>query len=336
VVNVNSDYRREAEALVKRCEAVGWQVVKTGKNYYKVDTRHGIFTIPSTPSSANSVRNTTNLANKHGLENLERKLAERDERDRLQRIADDRSANDARLERAAAVNGAAEVATTVIEPAPSTVDDGPNLGDVDGVRIVAIAPACVQTPVMLRPAPLDGGEELLLADDRVVYRCVRIGSYRVVDNGVVDQTKPCHQIFPTAHGLMVHIGRHTLQRRRREEAAATVLNKIADAYRKPDADAEAPIPTAESTSVEPSNFDATRELLLARIEELSGTVFDIGGKLIDVRNTLIGVVDVIRDLEPEVREVRVEVEVEGKPDPELVAKAAKFDALSETMKGLFQ
>lgn len=328
MASTNSDHRREILDLVKRCEDVGWQVVKTGKNYFKVDTRHGIFTMPSTPSSSTSVRNTLNLANKHGLENLERKFAERDERDRLQRIADDRRVNDARLERA---NGAAEVvaAATAATPPADVVVDGSNLGDVDGVRIVAVAPAFVKTPVMPRPAPFDGGEELLLADGRVVYRCAKLGSWRVADNGVVDQTKPCHAIFQTAHGLMVHTSNHTSRRHRDSEEA---LRKIVNAYNDPtETPAATNVPAAAATE-----FNSKRELLIARIEELSGAIFDIGGRLVDVRNVLIGIVDGVRTLEPGVREVRVEVEVEGKPDPELVAKAAKFDALSETMKGLFQ
>lgn len=302
----NNDYRRQVEELVRRCEAVGWQVVKTGKNYYKVDTRRGTFTVPSTPSSQHSVSNTVALAMKHGLEELEEKVKLQREARRQERINADRRANDALYDRIANGNGdvaSTHVASTITAAAAEPVF----LGRIaDGTPILAVGPALVQTPVMSKPAPLRFGEELLLADERVVYRCT------YVDDATLEA---CHRTFDSAQGLQIHNAWHVRPINQRPNH-----HKRWRHTRTQEGEKEIVTTTATPTPTTP----AERELVLTRIEELSGAIFDVGAKLIDVRNNLIGLADAVKKLP------------DGAPDPELVAKAAKFDALRATLGGLIQ
>lgn len=309
----NSDYRRQIEDLVKRCEAVGWQVVKTGKNYYKVDTRRGIFTMPSTPSSAHSVQNTLALAVRHGLDELEEKLKLQREAQRQARINADRRANDALYDRIA--NGAGDVSSTnaadkIVASTPSSIVLSANLGAIDdGTAIVAVGPAMFQTPVMSKPAVAKTGEELLLADERVVYRCTYVDP---------ETSNVCHLTFNTVGGLNVHNAWHV----RPMETRPKHFRRYAHTRTN---ESETVTSTTSPTPTANADTATDRQQVITKLEELAGAIFDAGSKLIDVRNGLIAVADQVKKL-PEATE----------PDPELVAKAAKFDALKGTLGGLFQ
>lgn len=325
--------RAEAKELVKRCEAVGWTVVISGRDHWKVDTKKGVFTFASTPSSYRSMKNAYAEANRYGLERLEIRLAELRAAERQVRLEEDRSANDARLARIIAVTGASRT-----EP-DDAVDSDQHLGFVDGVRIVAVAPALIKTPIMPKPAPLRDGEELLLADGRICYRCTKLGTWRYDD--VKKPTELCHAIFDAVNSLRNHIGYHSMtpeqitrvrsipNRKNRQPSPAqhAALEKIAVAYNR---ESETETVSKPSTPAPAElNIGEVQALIITMVEDLSAAIFDVGGKLIDVRNAHIKVVELVRKIQPEVVEVRVEVPV---TDPELAEKARKFDAL----KGLMQ
>lgn len=326
---MGADARAEANALVKRCEAVGWTVVRSGNDHWKVDTKRGTFSFASTPSSARSMRNAYAEAKRFGLDGLEVKLAKLRDVQRQVRIEEDRTANDAKIARVLAANGHSEP--------DDVVDSDVHLGFVDDVRIVAIAPALVQTPVMARPSPLRDAEELLLADGRICYRCAKLGTWK--NDGSKRPDELCHAVFDSAQSLRNHIGYHSMtleqitkirsvptkaNRRQPSPMQTQALGKIAESYRESE--------TETVTVIKPPttlNHGETQELIVNMLEELSGAIFEIGGKLIDVRNQHVKIVELVKKIQPEVVEVRV---VETVNDPELVAKAAKFDAL----RGLIQ
>jgi hypothetical protein len=324
VSSVGADDRRAAKELVARCEAVGWQVIYSGAGHYKVDTNRGILVIPSTPSGRSMANAVSTAINKFGLADLERKLAETTESDRLSRILADRASNDARLVRAGGVDN------PFLPDDEVDTDHGPDLGSVDGVRIVAVAQPMIKTPVMAKPAPIKLGDELLLADGRVLYRCNVVGGAWRADPKA-DPNLPCHQTFSKPRSLMTHIAFHSqtpegihalrsrpnrVNRTRGEE----IVTKTDDAIKK--------IAAAYHGKNDDLGADAARELIITTVEELTNSIAAIGGQMVDVRNTLVKLTDMIRDLKPEV--------VVADPDPELVAKAARFDALSATLKNLMQ
>lgn len=293
--------RKEAQELVKRCEAVGWTVVLSGGDHWKVDTRRGIFMIPNTPGDARSMRNSVADAKRFGLDALEAKLVLRTEQDRQERIAADRAANDAKMAKIRGAYDARNPFTPPKEPDDS-VDTDANLGEVDGVRIAAIAPVRYLHPRSHSGtlSTLRNAEELLLVDQRIVYRCAN----------TLPDGKPCHATFDNALSLLGHSRRHPIEK---ENEIVAVKPTPADVAKAASPNGQAPLPTA-----------TTRELLVTTIEELAGSIFEIGGRLIETRNSLIKMADQVKQLKPEI--------VQVEPDPEILAKAAKYDAL----RGLMQ
>lgn len=294
--------KKEAQELVKRCEAVGWQVVRSGSDHFKVDTRRGTFVIPGTPDDYRSMRNSLADAKRFGLEDLEAKLLAQTEKARLERIVADRAANDAKMAKIRGAYDAKNPFTPPKEP-DDTVDTDTNLGEVNGVRIAAVAPVRYVHPRSGTGnlSTLRNGEELLLVDDRVVFRCVN----------TLPDGKPCHATFDNALSLLGHSRRHPTEK---ENETVAVKPTPADAAKA----------AASSNGQAPSSMATTRELLVTTIEELAGSIFEIGGKLIETRNSLIKMADQVKQLKPEV--------VQVEPDPEILAKAAKYDA----MRGLLQ
>ena len=325
---MGSNGKSAVQDLIARCEAVGWTVVKTNSNHYKVDTRKGTFTLPCTPSSDVSVRNSVAEALRHGLEDLEAKLQLRDDKQRLRRIADDRAANDARMARLEAKvrqfsrTGSVDVDTEKLTSDP-TKDIG--LGLVNGIAIVAIAPAMVKTPIMSEPRPLTDAEELLLANEAIVYRCRRVGPWGTGANLKPDEL--CRATFSTPNSLRTHIRFHTT----RAKSDATALPPIDQVKEKETERSEVPkTTTAPAAIAAPAETVTTTDELKAgltiALTDLVTKVDRIGAETIDARNEIIKIVDLVRSLKPEI--------IVQEPDPELVAKAAQFDALATTLGSL--
>ena len=89
------------------------------------------------------------------------------------------------------------------------------IGYVGDVAIVEKAPAMHETPLTRgKRVPLVGGEELLLADGTVVYRCAKPVAT------AMDPTAQgiCHRIFDTVGSLRAHIAYHARKKREREAA----------------------------------------------------------------------------------------------------------------------
>jgi hypothetical protein len=318
------------EQLVQRCKAVGWDVQYRG-GHYRVYTHKGQqLTIPSTPGGGNrSLANAIADAKRSGLEELEAKLTLTAERDRLTRIAEDREQNEKRLKVMTTTNPF-EVPQASSSVSVSTSEPAEDLGEVNGVKVVAEAPIMIKTPIMKEAKPAHNGRELMLADGQILYRCTLLGSWRED----VDPNEPCNQIFDNSASLFAHMRFHkTAEKPRKKKVVdAPLLDVIPVPETLPsviDVGAAAPALAPASASA-----SATKELLLTRIEDLAGTLFELGGKLIDARNGLIAVADGVRKMQTETVtvEVPVEVPVPAEIDPELLEKARMFDQ----MRGFFQ
>lgn len=285
-----------------RCEAVGWTVEKSTSNHYKVKDRHGsiLFTFPSTPSDKRALLNVIGDAKRAGLEDLEKKNKLRAERDRLQRIEDDRAANAAALERADQRSG-------------DGAANAENLGDVDGVAIVSIAPAKFKTPIMPKSEPLADAEELLLADERIVYRCAKPAA----TPRAPELRGSCLRTFDSVGSLKSHISFHTRtkmsvtprQRAKLErEEAERVKNSATSAVAEP-----AGVEPIVEPIVEPTGNELTVAQLTARLVDAADSV---RGLLVSVENLAHDLSLVLNDI-PKLHDV----------DPTIVEKAKRFDAL---------
>lgn len=289
--------KTEATDLVKRCEAVGWQVVRGGSGHFKVDTRKGTFMIPSTPGDVRSAKNALAEARRYGLDRLEAAIQEREDRERLSRLKDDRDANDAKLAKIQVANDVASA-----EVSSTTTTSSADLGSVDGVAIAAIAPAKYKTPRGHKLAVLTDGEELLLVNDEVLYRCLR-------------EIKPgerCHLTFPSGNSLQVHISRHTRNVESEEKVRTVVVENQ---------------PVVAAIVGKRTSTESTEQLkiqLTAGMTALLNAIERIGASSVEVRNALLKMIEQVQHLKVEVTE----------PDPELVAKARQFDALAATLGSL--
>lgn len=294
--------------LLKRCEDVGWQVTQ-GTNHMKVADAKGklLFSVSVTSSDRRAQANAMGVARRAGLEVLETDLKLKKERDRLMRIELDRTANGAGDVNAAAsvptpasLNGSSNVSRT------SAVD--PQLGDVDGVPITVVAPAMYKTPVMREPTPLADGEELLLADGRVVYRCVKVMSSRARRQG------PCHMTFESVTGLSSHMGAHSRSRRPREIAGDD----------EPDV-ANAPIGVA-------SKPVASKPIAA----EYRDDVAAVDRMLAQLQTEIQKIADAVPGLTLEISTIRDAVRRIADADADARAKAAQFDVISGAFKSVFQ
>ena len=212
--------------LKARCEAVGWTVTLGKGGHYKVRTHNGRgFTFPSTPGDVRSERNALAEARRHGLDKLEERKKRAAEAERLRRIARDRQSI---IGEALADAIEKQVTKEEIEEMTDKDNADTSLGEVDGVKIVEVAQAKHTTPISKGPRPLAGGEELLLEDGRVVYRCAKPAA--TVMNPMAQGI--CHRIFDTVGSLKAHISYHSRktmpispgERRKREREA--YLNRI--------------------------------------------------------------------------------------------------------------
>lgn len=324
-----SNGKPEVEELVRRCEAVGWQVSKTAAGHWKVDTRKGIFTISSTPGNTRSVMNSLADARRRGLEELEAKLVRNDDRNRLRKIQADREANDAKLarmtEKVRTFSRTGQVEFREPISADPTVDLG--FGHVNGIAIVAIAPALIKTPVMDDAAPLADAEELLLANEAIVYRCRKKGPWGSNDDVLPGQF--CNSVFSAARSLQAHISFHA------RRAARDSMSALSAADQEKERKVEEVVKTASAVEVSaaviaaPSpTTDELKRMLTESLTSLVAAIDKIGASSIEARNVLLKLVDQVQALKPEV--------VVQEPDPELVAKAAQFDQLAATLGNLIK
>lgn len=192
----NNDW---AKNFRQRLEDVGWRVELSGTSHHKVFDGSGklLLTFSGTPGGGNrGMMNALAQAKRAGLLTLETNVKLQREKERLQKIESDRAANDEKL---ADIKAQSDL--------PDDERDGdalPVLGYVNGVAIVAIAPAMTQTPIMKEAKPLADGSEIMLADHTVLYRC---------EKPAATATKPdlegiCHRTFESASSLRVHIASH--------------------------------------------------------------------------------------------------------------------------------
>lgn len=298
--------------FVKRCEAVGWSVERTNSNHFKVKNAKGkfLFVFPTTPGDVRSMQNTLSDAKRHGLLELEHNAKLLAERDRLERIQRDREASEA-VE--------AEAALERIETALSSKrsdSETADLGTVDGVAIAAIAPALFKSPVMAAPAPFGGAEELLLVDDRIVFRCVKPARtpYRDVEG-------LCHKTYDNMNSLMAHIRYH------------------GRAPWKKEVDSSAP---ATATATEQETKSVTKTATKTATKTTNPTVQMQDGRRSDVaaldhaisqaQTSIQKVADGLTALVVEFGTIRDAVRKLPVADEEIMDKARRFDALRGMLK----
>lgn len=293
--------------FVKRCEAVGWSVERTNSNHYKVKNDQGkfLFVFPTTPGDVRSMQNTLSDAKRHGILELEKDVKLRNERDRLERIQRDREA-------AEAVE--AEAALERIETAlPSKRSDSEtaDLGTVDGVAIAAIAPALFKSPIMAAPAPFGGAEELLLVDDRIVFRCVKPARtpYRDVEG-------LCHKTYDNMNSLMAHIryhGRAPWKKGTSSSAPAT------------EQETKSVTETATTTKTTTSPTVQTRDGRRSDVAALDHAISQAQTSIQKVADGLTALVIEFGTIRDAVRNLPV-------ADEEILDKARRFDALRGMLK----
>lgn len=299
MVNVNS---WQAE-FIRRCEAVGWKVERTNSNHYKVRDASNkfLFVFPTTPGDNRSMRNTEAEANRHGLKELVQKQALRNERDRLEKIRKDREASEA-VEAEAAL----ERIETQIPSKPQPED----LGTVDGVAIVMSGPALFKTPVMAEARPLRDAEELLLADDRTVWRCLKSAAtpYRPHAEGL------CHKVYLSVDSLQSHLAYHSRtpwkEAKNPDVADATTARKEED---QTVPTTKTPVKTAELNGHRPEieAFDHALSQLQAGVKRIA-----------DASASLIIEIGTLRNAARQLPVV----------DQVTIDKAAQFDALGAIFK----
>lgn len=215
--------------FIQRCEYVGWRVERTKSNHYKVYDGTGkfIFTFPTTPGDKRSMMNSLADAKRCGLEDLENRAKLRDERDRLERLERDRET----AENEIAASDARAISEIAAAPADASasVASQPDLGQVNGIAIAAVAPAQFKTSVMAEFRPFPDAEELLLADGSLVYRCVKPAAtmHRPDARGL------CHKTYETVNSLVAHMRYHSrpkskLNETGREAAVSATPSQIAE------------------------------------------------------------------------------------------------------------
>lgn len=277
----NNDWAKNFKA---RCEDVGWRVKMSGTSHHKVFDSEGklLLTFSGTPGDKRGMMNALAQAKRCGLETLEAQVKLARERDRLQKIEDDRVANELKL-------------AGIKEQFEAQSDDSPvnpGLGEVNGIFIVAVAPAMMKTPIMKEPRPLSFASELMLSNHDVVYRCERPAA---------TGTKPdlegiCHRTFESVHSLRVHMSAH------KQNPNKHLARSLEDT--KPMATTE---PNVSPNGVSPASK------LAARLSAALDTVGLLAQGLDSVKAELT---EIQSDLG------RIEI-----ADPEVLKKAAQFDNL---------
>lgn len=282
----------------RRCENVGWTVTRTNSSHFKVhDGERFLFTYSGTASDRRALLNVLSLAKRAGIEQLETQVKLRNERDRLARIERDR----------ASVPVIFKEPEMAAEPKPS--DDQPDLGSVDGVAIVAVAQAMFQTPVMPSPGPLSDAQELLLADESVVFRCVKPAATLPATSG---REGICHRTFKSVNSVQAHIRFHSHKSEKEVPPVTPAVKPNKVTVRSKSTKSEV---AAESTQTTRSDV----EKLAERVTDTSDRV----GKLIT------GLQDIILEMSS-INHDLAKLQV---ADAETIDKANQFDALRSIFKG---
>ena len=284
--------------FIQRCEAVGWSVERTKSNHFKVRDAKSrfLFTFPTTPGDVRSMQNTLSDAKRHGILDLEKQVKLRDERDRLERIQKDREASEA-VEAEATLERIEADLKKIDRSVEHHSDPDPDLGNVDGVAIVMSGPAMYKTPVMSEPRPLHDAEELLLADDKTVWRCLKSAAtkFRPDAEGV------CHKVYLSVESLKSHLAYHS-----RIPAATT------DSEREKEEE-KVPTPAQTPNGARPE-FDA-----------LDRSLAQLQAGIKKVADTLPNLIIEVGTLRDAVRKLPV-------VDQATIDKAAQFDALGAIFK----
>jgi hypothetical protein len=181
------------QALKRRCEAVGWSVEIAQSGHYRAKTHDGqVFTFANTPSSSRSERHALAQAKRLGLDELEEQRRTELEHMRLERIEIDRK------------NGVDwDAENEMMENhVKITAETEGSLGYVNGVAVAECVPAVASHPRSPdRKVPIKHGQELLLVDESVIYRC----AYEITRNGI---QQDCGRYFEVPNSLRSHIAWH--------------------------------------------------------------------------------------------------------------------------------
>lgn len=186
------------------------------------------------------------------------------------------------------------------------------LGYVGDVAIVEKAPAMHETPLTRgKRVPLVDGEELLLADGTVVYRCAKPAAT------AMDPTAQgiCHRVFDTVGSLKAHIAYHSrksvpeapgARKKREREAVRKIARKRVSQAAK-----RSPAKAAE-TALEPTEIVARAAQLLDQFDIFKSEL-QLLGKSAD-------------ELVAELREL-VRLLPESVADEDTLGKARKYEEL---------
>lgn len=333
-------------ALKQRCEDVGWTVEYGGSGHYKVFSHENrlLFTFPSTPSSARSVeKNALAEARRQGLDKLEAATAKMKENDRLLRIARDR-ARAAELDAGITLDphgtGLLMAEPTRIEPttAPAMtmtnfVPDRPASDYVDppistskGVTTIHVAPSrdvingrkvvTTQTAHLRNPHgtwPVPEVLELLLDDGSTAFLC----------NSARDAS--CTAWSYNGNAVRSHLRSHSerMINKRLAVQLSRELSHLQAELNRRDRELQ-----STNNGVRPPRLDDPDQLAAMRRAGVEGTmeqIAEIFGQLVVLAANASRQFEVLSKTLAEFIETT-------QVDPEVAAKAAKFDQL----KGLMQ
>jgi len=311
------------EDLVKRCAAVGWEVTYAAGGHRRIKTHKGkVFQLASSPGDVHSRKNAERAAARHGLEVLEEKMTLQREKERLERLAKDRA------------NGVDwEEEEKKIEEHKERTKHGFAVG---GVVIVEVAQAYGGHPrnpnQML---PIKHGEELLLENESVIYRC----SHPVTLN---DKEQPCGRQFEATGSLRSHIAWHARQKPEPTSEQETIDILSDSATMAAITEAEAEVDTKiESIEHKITNLKEGESIVVKAdvkiIETQRGIVAELvylgqhAEALYDEVGRIGDELDVIREgvgrLRDDIKKSVERVATENVDVDELRAKAARYDEI---------
>lgn len=293
---------RDLVKRLKALERVGWRMRETKRNWLLVSPPSGsTFSVPLTYDSRNSrsMVSAVKTAERHGLLEAEEKLNQINEARRLFSLKKTQVDSDSDSDDSD--NDDSDERTEEVVKKTIARDKG-DLGYVDGVAIAEIAPAKIVTPITNGAVPMAHGQELLLADGNVVYRCVKPGT--IHEPGL---DAPCHRTFASAASLRAHLSAHS------RKAAPTGKTATSDA---PVSDvSKRPATPARSRQRSSDNFDFAD---LARTLDKTST---------QVQHIIVALQQAVSNM----RDISKAVEKLPHVDEATVAKAKKWDEMRKLM-----
>jgi len=341
--------------LKERCEDVGWQVVYSNSGHYKVLDQRAklLFTFASTPTGRGYVeKNAIAEANRHGLAKLEAATARVRENNRLLKIAADRAANQARIDEINATmiaNGGGDGSRTEPdEPAASEtdaqqhqqprrmalVDPGahdarpdrpyvslfcaPSRTLIDGSRVIAAQPAVMPFGNAHGPYTTSTVLETLLEDGRTVFMCNSPNAPECTTWGFNPGSIRAH--------LKIHSTRMIAVRAAR---AAEAARRELEEQLKRERETRINFTVTPPTQQHPA---ATGTPLSAHL----AAVYGILDQLADAFATLIVTTANVQRQFDALRGELKKIADSPTVSDEMLAKIAKYEALSETLRTLMQ